>query len=106
MYFRFLDADSIENFEVSSKFHREQLVMCSAWKLMVKRDFPWIYKDVKFEEKYQEHLFYKKKYRMYKFVGHDCDTDCYNLCNICLVYTCCTNIVFCNVHSWSDYLTK
>ena len=68
MYFRFLDADSIENFEVSSKFHREQLVMCSAWKLMVKRDFPWIYKDVRFEEKYQEHLFYKKKYRMYKFV--------------------------------------
>ena len=92
--------------EMSNKFIWEKIIICSAWKILVQRDFFLLYEDVKFEEKYSEHIFYKRKYTIYHWFGHECGEHCYNLCNICLSYTICFNIVFCEKHGWSDYITE
>ena len=78
LIFRFMDADALDNFEISCKVIRDQVVMCSAWKCMVSRDYPRLYKDKKFDERYSEHVFYKKACRMFWLVGHNCYEDCYN----------------------------
>ena len=101
-----MDDETLNNFELSCKESRNLVIQCSAWKQIVKRDFKKLFRNVEFEEQYSEHLYYKKKYRMFWIVGHDCEGECYNCCNICLEYTDCFYLSFCGKHSWSDYITK
>ena len=99
-----MDSETLENFELVCKPFREYIIKFSAWKNLTKCTFSALYKTKAFHDKCDEHSFYKKKYRMFWLVGHDCDKNCYNCCNICLKFTDCFYMSFCSIHSWSDYL--
>ena len=99
-----MDSDALQNFELTCKLFREYVIQFSAWKSLTEGTFTVTYERSMFDSKIDEHIFYKKKYRMFSIVGHDCDESCYNCCNICLKYTDCFHFSFCSKHSWSDYL--
>ena len=104
VFFRFMDSEALQNFELTCKLFREYVIQSSAWKSLTEGTFTVTYERNMFDSKSDEHIFYKKKYRMFSIVGHDCDESCYNCCNICLKFTDCFYLSFCSIHSWSDYL--
>ena len=106
-YFRFLDSASLENLELTCKLFRQYIIQFSSWRRLTNNQFPKLYLNlniIQFNTKTEEHIFYKKKHRMFWIVGHDCNENCYNCCNICLQYTDCFWMSFCCDHTWSDYL--
>ena len=85
-YLAYKDIDNLEN---CSKLFANIFKNLNFWKRKIIQDFP----DFKMAEECKE---YKNEiYWQLKYLGHHCNSKCYNLCNLCYTETHCFNITKC-----------